>query len=103
MAIAIALVPSPNWSNSKTPKGPFQTTVPAFIIMSASSCADFGPISKIMSSGASLSASLTTAGSLASKFLPVTTSTAIGTAAPLAAILFIRARAVGSKSSSHSE
>ena len=32
IASAIALVPLPNWSNSKTPTGPFQTTVPAFLI-----------------------------------------------------------------------
>jgi hypothetical protein len=39
--------PSPNWSNSNTPTGPFHTTVPAFMMMSAStSWALFGPMSK---------------------------------------------------------
>ncbi len=35
MACAIVSVPLPNASNSNTPTGPFQTTLPAFSISSA--------------------------------------------------------------------
>src|SRR3970040_237621 len=42
IAIAMVLVPSPNWSNSNTPTGPFQSTVPACMMISATSCADCG-------------------------------------------------------------
>ena len=103
MAFATALVPAPNWSNSNTPTGPFQTTVPAFIIISTSTCADFEPISKIMSSAATSVAFLFTAGSFSSNFLPQTTSSAMGILAPRLDILSINVRAVGTKSSSHSD
>ena len=53
MARASVLVPSPNWSNSNTPTGPFQTIVPAVFSSSASAARRvFGPMSRIMSSSA---------------------------------------------------
>ena len=103
MAIETVLVPAPNWSNSNTPTGPFQTMVPAWAMMSASCCADCGPMSKIMSSSVTWSAALRTAGSAASNFLPQTTSTAIGIEAPRLAIFSISILAVGIRSCSHSD
>src|SRR3989344_5155923 len=70
IASAIVRVAAPNWANSNTPPGPFHTTVPAFMMMSASCWALFGPMSKIMSSSATPPASFNTAFSLASNFLP---------------------------------
>jgi len=43
-----AFVPCPNWSNSYTPTGPFQTMVPASESLSANAAAVGGPISRIM-------------------------------------------------------
>src|SRR5450759_5149173 len=85
------LVPSPNWSNSNTPTGPFHTTVPAFMMMSTITCVDWGPISKIISSSATSCADFSTPGvfSLPGRkgaSLPTTTSVAIGMLAPRADI-----------------
>ena len=73
------------------------------MMMSASCCALFGPMSKIMSSSATAEASFSVAGSLASYFLPTTTSTAIGMVAPRLAIFSMSALAVGVRSGSLSD
>ena len=52
IALATALVPTAKVSNSNTPIGPFQTTVPAFLTASENSSMVLGPMSMpIMSSG----------------------------------------------------
>ena len=101
MAMARVLVPAPNWSNSKTPTGPFQMMVPALAMMSASCWADSGPMSKIMSSSVTSEGFLRTAGSFSANCLPHTTSTAMGMVALRAVILPIRSLAVSTRSSSH--
>ena len=103
MARARVSVPPPNWSNSKTPTGPFQTMVPAWAMIAASSAAEAGPMSKIISSSATALAALVTAGSSAANCLPTTTSRAMGMLAPRAAILVISALAVATRSSSHKD
>ena len=108
IAIAIFRVPSPNWSNSNTPTGPFHTTVPAFMMMSTICCADLGPISKIISSSATSCADFRIAAVFSlpatnGACLPTTTSVAIGMLAPRADIFAIKACAVGTRSFSHSD
>ena len=48
-ASATIRVPSPKWSRSNTPRGPFQRIVAAFLRMLAKHRADSGPMSRIIS------------------------------------------------------
>ena len=91
-------VPPSNWSNSKTPTGPFQTIVPAVFIISASSFAEFGPISKIISPSSTAFEFLVSAGVLSLNSLPQTTS--LGTGISQVSINFL---AVGMRSCSHKD
>src|SRR5471030_3139066 len=103
MASASVLVPSPNWSNSNTPTGPFQTMVPAAAICAARMCAVFGPMSRIMSSSATSATSLMVATAVGENSLAHTTSTGIGTVAPRAAIMAMMALASSTRSASTSD
>src|SRR5699024_12767719 len=50
--LATAMVPAANFSHSETPIGPFQTTVPAFLMAAANFSRVLGPMSRpIQSSG----------------------------------------------------
>mmetsp|Transcript_25106 Transcript_25106/g.53435 ORF Transcript_25106/g.53435 Transcript_25106/m.53435 type:complete len:239 (+) Transcript_25106:735-1451(+) len=97
------LVPSPNWSNSNTPTGPFHITVPALAIMSARSLAESGPMSKIMSSSATSAEAFSVASAVSLNSFPQTTSVAIGMSAPRSFIFSTNALAVSTRSSSQSD
>ena len=84
MACAMALVPSPNWSNSNTPTGPFQTMVPAVCRTFARCSAVSGPMSRIISSGRTSWMLRTSACAVAANSLATTTSVGNGISAPRA-------------------
>src|SRR6218665_2877786 len=84
IARAMVRVPPSNAANSNTPTGPFQTMVPAHSSCRARRAAVSGPMSKIMSSGATSAAAFTVAGASAAKRRATTTSVGIGTSAPRA-------------------
>ena len=99
-ARATVSVPWAKASNSNTPTGPFQTMVPAAISLSASICAVLGPMSRIISSGATSVAALMVAGASALNSRATTTSTGLGTSAPRAAMASITALACPTRSGS---
>ena len=100
MAIERDFVPSPNWSNSNTPTGPFQMMVPAFLSMSANFLDVSGPTSKIISSSSTLSALLSDASAVSSNAFPHTTSVGTGISPPLSLAFRVNRLASSIRSSS---
>src|SRR5690554_5055876 len=98
MAKDKVLVPSPNWSNSNTPTGPFQIIVLASFKYSAKALAVSGPISKIISSASTSSTLLRVATAVSENSLPQTTS--VGNGIDTFSISFL---AAGIKSGSYSD
>src|SRR5687768_9925054 len=84
IAPASALVPPPKASNSKTPSGPFQMTVPAATTTSATTLADAGPMSRIISSAPTAAAGFVSAFAVAANSRATTTSVGIGMPTPRA-------------------
>ncbi|CAJ4952262.1 Uncharacterised protein [Burkholderia pseudomallei] len=82
IASASVFVPLPNWSNSNTPTGPFQTIVLAFSSWPASAFAVSGPMSRIMSSASMSATFFTVAAAVGENSFATTTSVGIGTDAP---------------------
>ena len=78
IALATTRVPCPNWSNSKTPSGPFQTIVPAPAMTAATDSAASGPISRIISSSPTSSTRRTSASAVAASSFATTTSAGSG-------------------------
>src|SRR5690554_6714540 len=98
MAKDKVLVPSPNWSNSNTPTGPFQIIVLASFKYSAKALAVSGPISKIISSASTSSTLLRVATAVSENSLPQTTS--VGNGIDTFSMSFL---AAGIKSSSYND
>ena len=84
IALATALVPSAKAGNSKTPMGPFHTTVLEVAMASAKSFRVSGPMSRPIWSAGSASAGTTVAGASAAKVGATTVSTGSSSSTPLA-------------------
>jgi hypothetical protein len=84
MASARVRVPPPNWSNSNTPSGPFQMTVPAAATTAATARAESGPMSRIISSAATADAGFVSAFAVGANSRATTTSVGIGMPTPRA-------------------
>mmetsp|Transcript_16505 Transcript_16505/g.56403 ORF Transcript_16505/g.56403 Transcript_16505/m.56403 type:complete len:223 (+) Transcript_16505:30-698(+) len=103
MAVATAKVPFANFSNSKTPIGPFQTIVFDALTTSAKTCDVAGPTSR-PSHPSGIESTLTTFASASAANLSATT-TSVGSRSltPLAFAFAIKLRAVSTRSSSTME
>src|SRR6056297_1986680 len=100
-AWATAWVPEWKDSNSNTPTGPFQMTVPAFLMISARRPAVSGPMSRIISSGCTRSTSLSVAWASWWKRSAVSTSVGSGMVAPLFSAWIISSSAFSTSSGSN--
>ena len=100
MAWAIARVPSPNWSNSNTPTGPFHSIVPASAMSCAKRSAVSGPMSRINSPGCTSWMPRTSACGGGRELVATTTSVGNGMSAPRSLARAISLRHVSSMSAS---